>query len=130
MKNIKYAEMLLYKSQQDLIVLKKLYLDTEVADEIKGFHAQQAAEKMLKTVLTFEGIEFPFTHRLSDLLDLLKDNKILFPDSFEELRFLTPFAVEFRYDYFEEDDEPTDFEKIIVLLDEVNEWVIDVIHSN
>ncbi len=34
MKNPKYAEKLLYKSQHDLIVLKKLYSDTEVADEI------------------------------------------------------------------------------------------------
>ena len=102
MKNRKYAEKFLFKSQQDLLVLKKIYPDLEIVDEIKGFHAQQAAEKMLKAILTYEGIEFPFTHRLSDLLDLLKDNQINVPDTFEELRFLTPFAVDFRYDYFED----------------------------
>ena len=64
MKNLKYAEKMLQKSQNDLLVLKKLYSDPEVADEIKGFHSQQSAEKMLKAVLAFEGIEFPFTHRL------------------------------------------------------------------
>ncbi|NQV17768.1 MAG: HEPN domain-containing protein [Armatimonadetes bacterium] len=128
MKNPKYAEKLLYKSQHDLVVLKKLYSDSEVTDEIKGFHAQQSAEKMLKAVLAFEGIEFPFTHRLTDLLDLLKDNQISFPGSFEDLRFLTPFAVVFRYDYFEEVDESIDFEEIIALLDELHEWVIRKIY--
>lgn len=128
MKYLKHAEKFLNKSKQDMIVLKKLYSDPEVTNEIKGFHAQQSAEKMLKAVLAFEGIEFPFTHRLTDLLDLLKDNQISFPDSFEDLRFLTPFAVEFRYDYFEEDNEPTDFEEIINLLNELYEWVIQKIY--
>ncbi len=128
MKNLKYADKLLQKSQNDLVVLKKLYSDPEVADEIKGFHAQQSAEKMLKVVLAFEGIEFPFTHRLTDLLDLLKDNQIPVPGSFEDLRFLTPFAVEFRYDYFEEVDESIDFEEIIALLDKLHEWVIKKIY--
>ena len=127
MKNLKYAEKLIIKSQHDLIVLKKLYTDSEVADEIKGFHAQQTAEKLLKAVLIYEGIEFPFTHRLADLLDLLQDNNIHFPNSFENLRFLTPFAVEYRYDYFEEIDEPTDFEEIINLLDELHKWVINIV---
>ena len=34
MKNLKYAEKLLQKSQNDLVVLKKLYTDPEVADGI------------------------------------------------------------------------------------------------
>jgi len=127
MKNRKYAEKFLFKSQQDLLVLKKIYPDLEIVDEIKGFHAQQAAEKMLKAILTYEGIEFPFTHRLSDLLDLLKDNQINVPDTFEELRFLTPFAVDFRYDYFEDDDEQTNFEEIINLLDEFYKWITNII---
>lgn len=127
MKNLKYAEQLINKSQHDLIVLKKLYTDSEVADEIKGFHAQQSAEKLLKAVLIYEVIEFPFTHRIADLLDLLKDNHIQFPDTFENLRFLTPFAVEYRYDYFEEIDESTDFEEIIILLDELHKWVVNIV---
>ncbi len=53
-----------------MTVLKKWRHDSAIADEILGFHAQQAAEKMLKAVLACQGIEFPFTHRLADLIDL------------------------------------------------------------
>jgi len=124
MKNRKVAERFLNKANQDMIVIEKWRQDPEIPDEILGFHAQQAAEKMLKAVLAYEGIEFPFTHRLADLIDLGREQGIVLPERWEDLRFLTPFAVDFRYDlYYEEDEEPVDFEKIFILLTELREWV-------
>ncbi|MBN1901081.1 HEPN domain-containing protein [Candidatus Sumerlaeota bacterium] len=38
-----------------MIVLGKWLKDSEIADEILGFHAQQAAEKMLKALLACKG---------------------------------------------------------------------------
>ena len=129
MSNLEYAKILFDKGLSDLKALKKLYSDKEISDEIKGFHAQQAAEKMLKSILAFKEIEFPFTHRLADLLDLLKDNQVSYPASFENLRFLTPFAVEYRYDYFDYEEEPTNFEEIIESLNELCKWVKNIIFS-
>lgn len=63
MKNHKLADMFLKKADQDMTVLGKWLKDPEIADEILGFHAQQAAEKMLKAFLACQGFEFPLTHR-------------------------------------------------------------------
>lgn len=63
-----------------------------------GFHCQQAAEKGIKAVLVLHQIDFPRTHDLDELVDLLPgqagrpDERIR-----TGLEFLTRFAVETRY---------------------------------
>lgn len=127
MKTRKLAEKFLNKAEQDMTVFEKWRQDPDIANEILGFHAQQAAEKMLKAVLAYQGVEFPFTHRLTDLIDLSKEHDIILPDKLEDVRFLTPFAVEFRYDFYEEDEEPVDFEEVFALLTELRKWVNTII---
>lgn len=129
MRSIELAERFLQKADQDMLALGKWRYDSDISKEILGFHAQQAAEKMLKALLASREIEFPFTHRLADLIDLARENCIIFPEEFEEVRFLTPFAVEFRYAFFEESEEPVDFEKIFALLTKLRKWVDGIIHS-
>lgn len=118
------AERLLRKADQDKSVFEKLRLDPDIAVDILGFHAQQAAEKMLKASLACNEVDFPFSHRLADLFDLLKEAGVGFPDELEELRFLTPFAVAFRYDVYEEEEEPFDSGRITALLDKLREWTV------
>lgn len=69
-----------------------------VAPEIIGFHLQQAAEKWLKALLASLNEEYPKTHDLIRLLDLVV---VHWPnlDRFREpLRPLGLYAVELRYD--------------------------------
>lgn len=129
MKNRKLAENFLYKAAQDMTVLEKWRQDPDIAEEILGFHAQQTAEKMLKAVLAYQGIDFPFTHRLTDLIDLGKEHGITLPAKLENIRFLTPFAVEFRYDLYREDEDPVDFDEIFTLLTELRKWVNTIIRE-
>jgi hypothetical protein len=67
------------------------------ADEIFGFHAQQAIEKALKAWLAAQGIAFPLTHDLSRLFDLLEENgadvSLFWP-----LVQYTVYAVQARYE--------------------------------
>lgn len=63
------------------------------------FHAQQAAEKYLKAFLCFNGITFPKTHDIEELLDLCATIDKRFLDLVEETVFLTDYAVELRYDF-------------------------------
>lgn len=44
-----------------------------------SFHAQQGAEKAIKAVLVFEGIDFPKTHNIEFLLTLLPAHVPLAP---------------------------------------------------
>jgi HEPN domain-containing protein len=61
------------------------------------FHAQQSAEKSLKALLTYLDIDFPRTHVLEVLLDLLKANGINVPGIVDEAFELTQYAVQTRY---------------------------------
>ena len=130
MSNLRFAEKILTKADQDLVVVSKWKSDSDIAQEIIGFHAQQSSEKILKAVLAYNEIEYPFTHRLSDLIDLVKDHGLSFPASLEEIRNLTPFAVEFRYEVYDEDDESTDFEAVYQQLLKLQAWAKGIIHAN
>ncbi|MDD5295517.1 MAG: HEPN domain-containing protein [Rhodocyclaceae bacterium] len=62
------------------------------------FHAQQSVEKALKAVLTARQVYFRYTHDLEALFKLLTNSGIIPPRDINDLRRLSPFAVEFRYD--------------------------------
>lgn len=119
-----HIRLLLKKASQDEYVLDKMTDDGQAPIEIFGFHAQQAAEKMLKAVLAQAKVEYPRTHRLAELIDLAKDNGIDLPDKLEDVRLLTPFAVEFRYDVFPgASDEGLDKKHVREQLRQLRCWV-------
>ena len=59
----------LRKAESDLAAVE-LALNAGLALDTACFHAQQGAEKLLKAYLLARGVEFPFTHNLTRLLDL------------------------------------------------------------
>ncbi|MBA4115623.1 MAG: HEPN domain-containing protein [Rubrobacter sp.] len=63
---------------------------------ISCFHAQQAAEKSIKAIFVFLQVDFPFTHNLDRLRDLLPDDWAVKRD-FPDLASLSEWAVEPRY---------------------------------
>jgi len=87
---------LLSKARNDAVVLRKLAPDLEVADEIVGFHAQQTVEKALKAVLETRGLDYPYTHDLARLFQLLDDSGGA-PGGRDDALALNPWAAEFRY---------------------------------
>ena len=91
------AEVLLRKAKGDEFTVEKLIPDPASPDEVIGFHAQQAVEKMLKAVLAHHAVSYPRIHDLTELVDLLRDNNISFPEQLQEIDRLTPFATLFRY---------------------------------
>ena len=116
----RHVERLIEKSAQDEYVLDRLLDDEAAPIEVFGFHAHQAAEKLLKAVLVAAGVEYPRTHRVAELIDLLRAAGVVVPRTFDELRHLTPFAVKFRYDVTPETDEtPLDKHSVHGLLLEV-----------
>ena len=64
---------------------------------IIAFHCQQAVEKHLKALLICNKIDFPKTHDLIRLLDLIKTKDSFLNRLRKELNLLNPFAVGFRY---------------------------------
>jgi HEPN domain-containing protein len=116
--------LLLRKAGEDEALLDEVLDSRRVTDAIFGFHAQQSVEKLLKAVLSDASILYPLTHRLAQLIDLIRDNGIDFPAEFDALTMLTPFAVEFRYDAVpEEDEEPLDRRAVRSSLIDLRAWV-------
>jgi HEPN domain-containing protein len=71
--------------------------DAEPIRESVAFHCQQAAEKYLKAFLVWRGAEFPKTHSIGQLLDLLMPIAPELAKLIEDADMLTPFGVEIRY---------------------------------
>jgi HEPN domain-containing protein len=91
-------EVLFHKARQDELVVERLLGDRDVDDDTLGFHAQQAAEKLLKAVLTSRNVDYPRTHNLGVLVELLASNGIELPAELADIDRLTPFGTVFRYD--------------------------------
>lgn len=92
------ARALLRKAADDLYVAQRLAADADAPGWILGFHAQQAVEKALKAVLSLHAVEYPRTHNLAMLLELLRRAAIALPPDGDELVRLIPFGVVARYE--------------------------------
>jgi HEPN domain-containing protein len=126
-----YSKLLFAKALDDYAVLNILIEKKEAADEIIGFHAQQVVEKLLKAVLSFRNIEYRKTHDIAELIDIVKDNGIKIPESMEDTIDLTPYAVEFRYDFLPPEVKKTERmgrQKIMSLVDIALDWVKKIIN--
>jgi HEPN domain-containing protein len=99
------ARRLLAKSGEDEYVLDRLLEDAAAPEAMFGFHAQQAAEKLLKAALFLAGAVPPRTHNLTQLLELADASGLQLPTGSEMLRWLTPYAVLYRYEGEAEADE-------------------------
>lgn len=85
-----YALVLLQKARDDLYVLERLATDADAPTWSVGFHAQQAVEKALKAVLAARSVEFPRTHNLAQLLDLLREQGLPPPRGWAEPAAVDP----------------------------------------
>ena len=93
---------------KDLRALEGMANDYDhFSDEVFGFHAQQAVEKSLKTWIAALGIEYPHTHDLSLLLQILQQQGISINEWIDLLE-LGSFSVQLRYEELTTDDEPID----------------------
>jgi HEPN domain-containing protein len=87
----------LEKADKDLRA-GRLVLDHDVSlGGVAAFHAQQAAEKYLKALLTWRQIAFTKTHDLGLLLELLGRDDPSLVGNLRAVIELTDFAVDARY---------------------------------
>lgn len=96
-KHREQARLFLQKAAEDEALLDEVQDRSGVSDAIYGFHCQQAAEKLLKAVLSQLGVSFPRTHDLAELIGLLEAAGHKLPAVLNRVDEFTPFAVEFRY---------------------------------
>lgn len=115
------AAILARKAAEDATAARKLAGDPEVADQIVGFHAQQAIEKWLKAVIASRGEEFEYTHDLRHLITLAGIDEGAAPFDVREAVDFTEYAVPLRYEDLL-DAEPLDRDAALALIREVGRW--------
>jgi HEPN domain-containing protein len=120
------AALLARKATDDAVALREFAANAEIADTILGFHAQQAVEKWLKSILARLAIDFEYTHDLRHLIDLVERGGIEIPFPIPTVVLLTEYAVPLRYDELL-DAEPLDRKATVTLVDEIGTWADDTL---
>ncbi len=109
------------KGNRDLITAKKLLKESGFKDIIY-FHAQQACEKILKAYLIHFNREYPKTHDIENLIELLLGFDPELKNWKENAAILSSYAVGIRYPDF---DIPTqeDTEKAVEFSEEIFNYI-------
>ena len=118
MKGREHAWGLLALARKDLSALGAMADRDAFADEIVGFHAQQAIEKALKAWVAIRGLEYPFRHDLGHLLDIL-ERAGESVERFWSLVEYTDFGVRFRYEALDDEEPPLDRETMCIEVTEL-----------
>lgn len=101
------ASVMLAMAGKDIDLLRHIVSADQIADEIFGFHAQQAVEKSLKAWIYVAGGTVDRIHDLRRLLIVLQDLGLDI-ERYRELIPLNSYAVQFRYEAIEDEDVPID----------------------
>ena len=120
-KQTKIEDWIMY-AESDLAIAKQGKTEKKVLYESLCFHCQQAAEKAIKSVLVFYKIDFPKTHDIVYLLNLLLTQNISVPKVIMESAFLTDYAVTVRYPGDDNMIQSTEYKKALRVSTKVLEW--------
>ena len=105
--DIQQARLLLGMADGDLGAVRAMRDRAEFTDEIFGFHVQQAAEKCFKAWIAMLGEEYPLTHNLGELMDVIRPRDAAVSQH-AALKAFSAFAVNYRYAPLPEDAGPMD----------------------
>jgi HEPN domain-containing protein len=83
-----------------------------------AYHAQQGAEKYLKGYLVFHGVDFPYTHNVSRLLELCAV-RAKWAEDLGDAEVLTVYAITARYPGEEEEVSEEEARRALEIADRV-----------
>lgn len=83
-------------AEMDLVSATTLVRNEFVA-RMAGFHAQQAAEKLIKAVMADQNLDIPNSHKLAGLAQAVITMLPELADMETDLVWLSTFAVDMRY---------------------------------
>jgi HEPN domain-containing protein len=118
----------LRRARSDL-ALAKTPLPTDVVYEDLCFHAQQAAEKAIKSVYRARKHEFRYTHDITELLDGLARQDVVVPKEVRDAVELTDFAWDTRYPGPAEPVSEAEYRRAVALAEKVVEWAAKLVEK-
>lgn len=91
------------------------------------FDAQQAAEKALKAVCVHHNLDFPKTHSLVLLMDILESASLQIPPEVKAADGLTSYAVQARYPDWGEEVTEEEYRRALELAGRVVSWAESIL---
>ena len=92
----KVKQWIVYADEDLRLARHAMKLRTSVPYRLIAYHAQQSAEKYIKAYLVYKRIDFPYTHRISLLLELC-GQAANWANTIEEAEKLSSYSVTARY---------------------------------
>ncbi len=119
----------LRKAEADMAVAERLVAEDAAFSNAVAFHSQQSTEKYLKAFLTWAQIDFPKTHDIAELLDLMATANPPVAACLREATDLTPYAAEIRYPGDRPDASVEDARQAVRLAQKVRDTVLPLLPS-
>lgn len=117
------AARLARKAGEDATAVREFAANSQIADSIIGFHAQQSVEKWLKAMMALRGLRQTRIHDIERLAEILEEEDGMeLPVGRDRLDELTQYAVPLRYEDLL-DAEPLDRAATVSLIDEIGDWI-------
>ncbi len=107
-----HAFQLLQMASKDHQAISHMLDQDAFSEEVFGFHAQQSIEKALKAWITAKGLAYPKSHDVSALTRILSDGGEDL-GKFPNLEDYTIYAVQYRYEAYDESEEQLDRRQVI-----------------
>jgi HEPN domain-containing protein len=87
------------------------------------YNAQQCVEKALKAYCIYYDIEFPKTHNIGKLFNILENAKIKIPEYIKKSSELSDYSVEKRYPGNYEEVDEKEYKRVVKIAEDVFNWV-------
>jgi len=107
-----HAIQLLQMARKDHQAITNMLDRESFSEEVFGFHAQQSIEKALKAWISAKGLTYPKSHDVSALTRILTDHGEDIT-KFPNLEDYTIYAVQYRYEAYDESEEQLDRQEVI-----------------
>ena len=87
------------------------------------FDCQQTVEKSLKGLLVHLGVDFPWTHSIGKLTELIEATGMYVPEHIKDSVILTVYAVSTRYPGSQEAVDEDEYKEAVRIAERVYLWV-------
>ena len=124
MKNQSNFDSWLKRAKSNLDIAKGGKLTDDIMYEDLCYECQQSAEKSLKGLLVFLDAEFPYTHSIGKILELIDVQGIDVPEIIKYAVRLTDYALITRYPASEEETiSEEEYIEALKLAEQTYDWV-------
>lgn len=123
MKNENIIKDWLRRAKSNLEIAKREKISKYILYEDLCFDAQQSAEKAIKALLIYLKKEFPWTHSIEELLDIVSESSVDVPKNIRKAVVLTRYAVHTRYPGIGTSVNKDEYKEAVKLAEAVFRWV-------